>query len=265
METVKSAFEPSVEVLVVWNQPEKRCDILITDKTKEDPSARKSVCFDLAGKPTAAGLLPVIYEVVRAMQSVVGVPEPAVPAVPAVPAGQPVVWDGDQRNAWLAPLKGLRLKPYTFHECLVAAASTRAHPERWGPLAQMLHMRAGRGDMEMEQALATVGLINWHGPAELQTLDADVERLMALGPHAGVLLPRLAPHEQRVVQEREELRGRLERLNTFMTGPVFKSLPQLDQDLLHRQNWLMIELAFVLAERIERFQPAGADSEGGEI
>lgn len=102
-------------------------------------------------------------------------------------------------------------------------------------------------------------------PAELEQVAQSVERLTCAGPHIGVLLPGLAPHEQRVVQEREELQGRLERLSTFMTGPVFKSLPQLDQDLLHRQNWLMIELVFVLAERIERFQPAVADSEGGEV
>ena len=173
--------------------------------------------------------------------------------VPAEPAGQPPVWEGDQRNAWLAPLKALRLKPYTFHECLLAAVSTRAHPERWGPLAQMLYLRAGRGAMDLEQALATVDLaLVAPVPAELQ----------ALATQAGAVL---APHEQRVVQEAVELNARLDRLTEFVGGPVCAGLAEQDRRLLYRQHAAMTELAFVLAARIQRFTPAAvADSEGGE-
>ncbi len=78
---------------------------------------------------------------------------------------QAQAWEGNPENAWLAPLKWLCLKSYTFRECLFAAASTRAHPARWGPLAQVLHMRAGRGDMDIDQALATVGLDTKPSPA----------------------------------------------------------------------------------------------------
>jgi len=262
MEAVRNAFAPKVEVLLVWNQSAKRWDIMVSDETQANARSMRLVLFDLAvaGVPTAEGLSPVVDEVVKVMKSVI------CGSVPAEPAGQPVVWDGDQRNAWLAPLKWLRLKPYTFHECLIAAASTRAHPERWGPLAQMLHMRAGRGDMDVEQALATVGLsTTMRVLAELQTLDDSVERLTKLGPHTGVLLPGLAPHEQRVVQEHHEMSERGRKLGAFICGPMFDGLDEADRMLLLRQRKAMAEYTGVLAERIQRFKPAVAGPEGGKV
>jgi hypothetical protein len=89
-------------------------------------------------------------------------------------------------------------------------------------------------------------------PAELQAL-------------ANQAVAVLAPHEQRVVQEALENQGRLDRLTAFVGSRVFADLPSYDQMLLNRQHGAMTELAFVLAMRIQRFKPVGADSEGGEV
>jgi hypothetical protein len=87
--------------------------------------------------------------------------------------------------------------------------------------------------------------------------------LVALATQAAAVL---APHEQRVVQEATELQGRLDKLTAFIGGQVFVTeLDQTDRLLLYRQHAAMTELVFVLAARIQRFKPVGADSEGGEV
>lgn len=91
-------------------------------------------------------------------------------------------------------------------------------------------------------------------PAVLAALAAVCDRLTAQGPHAGVLLPGLAPHEQRVVQEAVDLGDKLAKLGAFTAGPVFDGLSNLDQVLLLRQESAMAEYAFVLASRIQRFK-----------
>lgn len=59
---------------------------------------------------------------------------------------------------WMEPLRGLQLRNYTLRECLIAAACcTRVPPQRWGELAAMLDLRAGRGSGSFEMALAYLG------------------------------------------------------------------------------------------------------------
>lgn len=64
----------------------------------------------------------------------------------------------------------------------------------------------------------------------------------------------LAPHELRVVAEREQRNGELDRLGKFIDeNPVFKNLHSTDQYLLHQQRKIMAELVEVLDKRIARF------------
>ena len=67
----------------------------------------------------------------------------------------------------------------------------------------------------------------------------------------------LQPHQQRVVEESQELLGRIERLQTFTDSPVFAGLDSAERDRLLRQMSAMADYATVLAERINAF-PQGA-------
>lgn len=63
----------------------------------------------------------------------------------------------------------------------------------------------------------------------------------------------LAPHQQRVVDERHELEERLGKLRKFLTTELCFSLPFAERGRLVRQEKIMTELSEVLAERIEAF------------
>ncbi len=63
----------------------------------------------------------------------------------------------------------------------------------------------------------------------------------------------LKPHEQRVIEERDQLAERTEKLSAFQTTSTFYSLPVADQDLLKKQLELHHELLAVLNLRIDRF------------
>ena len=63
----------------------------------------------------------------------------------------------------------------------------------------------------------------------------------------------MQPHEQRVLDEKAELDARLERLRTFMASHVFKSLDNLQRDLMSRQASYMAAYSPTLAERIATF------------
>jgi hypothetical protein len=64
----------------------------------------------------------------------------------------------------------------------------------------------------------------------------------------------MQPHERRVVDEKDELDERLERLIAFITGaPGFKALDNIDQALLRDQRDAMGEYSDILNKRIERF------------
>jgi hypothetical protein len=96
-------------------------------------------------------------------------------------------------------------------------------------------------------------------PAELEHVAQAVEHLMANGQHVGLLMPGLAPHEQRVVQERITLADRSAKLDAFITGDEFSGLGRPDKILLLRQHAAMTWYLEVLDQRIARFgQPGSA-------
>jgi len=61
-------------------------------------------------------------------------------------------------------------------------------------------------------------------------------------------------HQARVVTEYKELDDKLSKLNTFIKdSPIFKRLPQAEQDRLMRQQHWMTGYHQVLSERIANF------------
>lgn len=63
----------------------------------------------------------------------------------------------------------------------------------------------------------------------------------------------LQPHQQRVVEEKADLDGRIERLHTFTGSDLFRTLDLAEQHRLVRQLNLQRQLSAVLAERIAAF------------
>ncbi|WP_413508246.1 crAss001_48 related protein [Serratia proteamaculans] len=63
----------------------------------------------------------------------------------------------------------------------------------------------------------------------------------------------LQPHQQRVVDELNEIKQRGEKLATFIGGDVFGSLPVEDERLLEAQSHIMTAYVEVLTQRIKRF------------
>lgn len=72
------------------------------------------------------------------------------------------------------------------------------------------------------------------------------------------LVAGLAPHQQRVVDERAELDERLQKLMTFTCTPTFAALPGPERDRLAKQADTMAKYSEILGERIEAFAPAAA-------
>ena len=63
-----------------------------------------------------------------------------------------------------------------------------------------------------------------------------------------------APHQQRVVDEKTELDECRAKLGDFITvNPIFKGLPEAEQERLKRQRRIMSEYSDVLGERIDAF------------
>lgn len=63
--------------------------------------------------------------------------------------------------------------------------------------------------------------------------------------------PRLAPHQQRVVDERADLEERREKLRAFIeSSPVFDTLPEAERERLFRQHSCMADLTVILTQRI---------------
>jgi hypothetical protein len=69
----------------------------------------------------------------------------------------------------------------------------------------------------------------------------------------------MAPHQQRVVDELNELRDKRKKLEQFLFSEnpvVFNQLPADEQDRMRRQFDIMLQYEGVLQERIDQF-PAG--------
>lgn len=75
----------------------------------------------------------------------------------------------------------------------------------------------------------------------------------------------LAPHQQRVVDERGELADRLDKLLAFLKTPIFASLDVDERVRMRTQVHHMICLHAVLTERIEAFGVIPAATEAQKI
>lgn len=68
--------------------------------------------------------------------------------------------------------------------------------------------------------------------------------------------PTLLPHQQRVVEEHQQLDERHTKLTGFLASAFFKSLDPAEQRRLERQYLAMSAYLTVLIERIDAFKPA---------
>ena len=63
----------------------------------------------------------------------------------------------------------------------------------------------------------------------------------------------MQPHQQRVVDEKEALGEKLEKLLDFIQTDFYKTLPERERELLFFQSQVMEDYYEVLQERIELF------------
>ena len=63
----------------------------------------------------------------------------------------------------------------------------------------------------------------------------------------------MAPHQQRVVDEKNELDEKLTKLVAFFSNPLWATLPSDEQARLSRQSEVMREYSDILGERIAAF------------
>jgi hypothetical protein len=68
-------------------------------------------------------------------------------------------------------------------------------------------------------------------------------------------------YQVRVVEEKKDLDGKIERLRAFMWGPDFLKLPPEEQRRLRRQEMIMELYSDVLDERIGAFLAQDGDDE----
>ena len=66
-------------------------------------------------------------------------------------------------------------------------------------------------------------------------------------------MTQLAPHQQRVVDEKRDLDEKREKLGNFKNTDLFASLPWQEQERLNTQAHIMTMYSAVLGERIAAF------------
>lgn len=67
---------------------------------------------------------------------------------------------------------------------------------------------------------------------------------------------KMSPHQQRVVDEKAELDGRIERLASFLRSERAFNVEQMEALRLERQLDLMEQLSELLGDRISNFEVA---------
>ena len=63
----------------------------------------------------------------------------------------------------------------------------------------------------------------------------------------------LKPYQERVVDEKQELDERIEKLRVFFSTDTFQALADRDKYLLVQQSGVMTTLSRILGDRIARF------------
>lgn len=63
----------------------------------------------------------------------------------------------------------------------------------------------------------------------------------------------MAPHQQRVVEEKHDLDDKLGKLITFLDGDLFKTLDKHEQSRLRHQRAVMEDYSSILCQRIDAF------------
>jgi len=64
----------------------------------------------------------------------------------------------------------------------------------------------------------------------------------------------MKPHEERVVEEKKDLDGKIARLKTFVGSETFATLDEDEQDRLEEQLVVMHDYSRILGERIAAFK-----------
>lgn len=74
------------------------------------------------------------------------------------------------------------------------------------------------------------------------------------------------PHQQRVLDEKRDLDGRLSKLDAFiLDNPLYRQLPGEEQDRLSRQSEAMAAYSGILGERIDAFSAQAAVTDAATI
>lgn len=68
----------------------------------------------------------------------------------------------------------------------------------------------------------------------------------------------LQPHQERVIDERQRLRERLDKLETFLAGNLIHSLGQEEQVLLWAQRGAMAQYLAILDRRVTLWKVPGS-------
>jgi hypothetical protein len=63
----------------------------------------------------------------------------------------------------------------------------------------------------------------------------------------------MLPYQERVVAEKKELDEKIEKLDTFLAGSFFPTLPSDQKELLRLQRIAMTQYSSILCQRVENF------------
>ena len=90
-------------------------------------------------------------------------------------------------------------------------------------------------------------------PTDFETAPGGPRQANARYTGPVTMSKQLAPHQQRVVDEKRELDDRREKLMAFFSTPIFHGLPESEQIRLERQAVVMRSYSEILGERIAAF------------
>lgn len=103
--------------------------------------------------------------------------------------------------------------------------------------------------------IAATSVLEGESPEKLRQVIAD--RVADLGKPSNAPASTLAPHQQRVVDEKDELDKKATALRLFIgNGSIFPTLDFAEQNRLREQCEVMWQYSEILGARIAAFKPA---------